>query len=1742
MNRFFAKLIVLTLSLSGLFTFSSPAQAVATNYTLAGLVQDGSSSPISGGYKVSLYGDAGLFTSESATDGTYSISAPAGSYSLDVTYDDATSFPGFSFDRRQLVFSGDLLSYNLGVQIWDIGTGNISGTAADISGSVTAKVSISSSTVHFTHFAASDGSYGFENLPDGIYTISFTADGHYPQTSVVTISNGSSETFNPILQINESNTLSGQVLSTTGAALENFTNASVNACYSNWCAWATVNSLGEYYISNLPAGKVNLSVYPGQNAKYYSQQASVTIVSGANHKNFALEKFPTGPRQISGRVLSSNVAVANATVYLYSSDGKQNYSTQTDSEGKFVFSSLVSGRYSLNTYKSGFRNISNSYRSVKLSDTDDVVVDLGLAGQSSGVLSGTLVSSSDSAITVQGSISACLQSTGECSWASTNSQGSFVMRNVPSGNLVVRLYPADLSIFQMSTGSFNMSELTMNHDFSVTVVPPGSAAISGILKDAATDLPISNALINLSIYGARSENGPIQQVSFTTQDDGSYHFENLVAGRASFSITPRSGSAYNNSYFEVPLAEGQLKQLNPVLQTSDNTLTLNVCANSCSDANHELTNMPINATAYGHKYEHGPLEQIWFGQVTTDSNSVATFTGLPEVKPGDLRLTYGSTNVTSGHFLSLSDQGQSGSGNEGIAFDSAVTNGQNSGTLDLPVIKRTGTKSLSFQFRGLDGSLIINSALSVEIDRSISGLKTEFYTETDPITTNSGGEVFLDDLLSGDVVNIQGVDDFNINCGVNVKANQQSRTIVCQQFPQDQGQSSFTGAGSVSGSLVDQNGTSIQSQNWDFSVEVCNLTSYECIGAQANPQGDFNVGGLTAGTYSIRGLSNTFTYVSGISQEFTVTDSDGSVQGLSVSITKLPEGHGNSISGSIFDKRLNIPVSSVSLNVQPLALDGIDISSLDENLTQSVQMDDSGTFKVENLAPGTYDLSFNWYGDGQDYNGKLGRLIYGTHDDLVVRVAAGEQVSLPEIQWDSLQTEVENTLLVKLIDRQTRLALTIPDTACSIFGPNDFIQGTVDGSGSFTFHNLVVGATYSVNCSSTSSHTTSGAMIEPVLTGRTFVAQVGTNTLTLPSNVIKLNGKISGRVVDENGSPVSGVQVGASHGWDTCTSDSFGCEGDAYGDWDMTDSDGYYYLENLPEISVGLFFSDPRYSYIYENLDMSVNRVVTKNVTLYPIKNLSGTILDINGLPVGASQQIELVRADDSNQWATMQANSDSKGKYQFNGVGFGDYYVRFIRPAGATVNQSGLSGYLTAEGSISSKATEGLIVHINGDSPSNTEIIGATVSQGATIEGSIKVVDGSGNRVSAHNSSLVARIYVKDGNSWSFLRSMDQWLSTVGGQSKYRFSGLVPGAYKVRFSDVPWNGDGLQTVYNSGASSLDAAPEILITDSSNHSDVNALLTTAKPTATPPTLILNFDNFPVEQLLALEGSISATITGSTIQVQAPADQAGQWVSVGYADDSAGAAHVASRIGVASADQTDWIQLDANGVATISAAKFQGNSTRKLALISSQNQLLGWTTLAAKPHFTLTPIPTITGLFKLGQTLSAVPGNWDAGSSLTYIWKRNGAEIPGAYSSTYTLGITDIGAVISVSISGTKPGVESAVQTSSTTPNITAPPQTPVSSSISGKALKGKKLALTSAGWLAYPTPTIKYQWYRCSIAVKASLIALPKSAKCKAIAKATKTSYSVTNADRKKYLSAVVKASNSAGQGVLVFKSTTKVK
>ena len=150
-------------------------------------------------------------------------------------------------------------------------------------------------------------------------------------------------------------------------------------------------------------------------------------------------------------------------------------------------------------------------------------------------------------------------------------------------------------------------------------------------------------------------------------------------------------------------------------------------------------------------------------------------------------------------------------------------------------------------------------------------------------------------------------------------------------------------------------------------------------------------------------------------------------------------------------------------------------------------------------------------------------------------------------------------------------------------------------------------------------------------------------------------------------------------------------------------------------------------------------------------------------------------------------------------------------------------------------------------------------------------------------------------------------------------------------------------------------------------------------------------------------------------------------------------------------------------------------------------------------------PTISGTKVVGSTLTAAPGTWGpAPVTLTYQWYRSGTAISGATASTYKLTTTDLGATLTVKVTGSRSGFTTASRTSAATSTILGK-LTTATPTISGTRTVGYTLTAKPGTWGPSPV-TFSYQWYRSGTAISG----------------ATASTYKLVSADRGKTITVKV--------------------
>jgi len=171
------------------------------------------------------------------------------------------------------------------------------------------------------------------------------------------------------------------------------------------------------------------------------------------------------------------------------------------------------------------------------------------------------------------------------------------------------------------------------------------------------------------------------------------------------------------------------------------------------------------------------------------------------------------------------------------------------------------------------------------------------------------------------------------------------------------------------------------------------------------------------------------------------------------------------------------------------------------------------------------------------------------------------------------------------------------------------------------------------------------------------------------------------------------------------------------------------------------------------------------------------------------------------------------------------------------------------------------------------------------------------------------------------------------------------------------------------------------------------------------------------------------------------------------------------------------------VSTATKYKVPSKSEGKLITLTVTAKKAGLNTVSAtapaKPvlrKFSKSSTPKISGTVKVGSTLTAKPGSWSPKASFGYQWYRGGSPISGATRSKYKVQLADVGAKLSVRVTGSRSGYLGITKGSKSTKTVPLASMSAATPKISGSAKIGQTLTVSTGTWTA--GVSFRYQWYR----------------------------------------------------------------
>lgn len=427
--------IVLDQNESEVLDFSLTSVGAATA-GLAGLVVDSNGQPISGA-RVAITG--GPVTGRSdITDATglYEIlGLPAGTYTLRAS---ATGFTPQNRTVSIVVDTTSQLDFFLSQEVNQL-LGSITGTVTRTDGTTISGVTVrvtAGPTQGQSVQTDSQGNFSVPDLPEGIYTLTFSGSGFATRTLTgIEVLAGLQTQLDVQLGVSStSGTITGTVTDVDGAAISNVQVRVLQG--STVVATGTTGSLGTYSISGLSPG--TYSIQFSRSGFTTALVTGVAVAAGDSVTvNVQLVTSGTSTGLISGIVLDSlGRPVQSATVVLDGPTGSQ--STTTDADGGFQFANLAPGTtYSVTVSASGFET--DTRRNITVTAGNEVTLQIQLRQSSNGggSLSGFVRNPSNApvvgaTVTIVGG-----PSVGQT--RTTSSSGQFSFAGLPGGTYTIEV-------------------------------------------------------------------------------------------------------------------------------------------------------------------------------------------------------------------------------------------------------------------------------------------------------------------------------------------------------------------------------------------------------------------------------------------------------------------------------------------------------------------------------------------------------------------------------------------------------------------------------------------------------------------------------------------------------------------------------------------------------------------------------------------------------------------------------------------------------------------------------------------------------------------------------------------------------------------------------------------------------------------------------------------------------------------------------------------------------------------------------------------------------------------------------------------------------------------------------------------------------------------------------------------------------------------------------------------------------
>ncbi|MGA4719889.1 carboxypeptidase regulatory-like domain-containing protein [Fictibacillus nanhaiensis] len=1028
----------------------------------------------------------------------------------------------------------------------------------------------------------------------------------------------------------------------------------------------TTNGNGEYSFTGLIPGSYTVTFsYPN----YATAVRGATVTSG-NISRVELLLNPL-PATVNGTVVGTGFGpLQNAVVRLTDTSGVEVATATTDALGQYSISGVIPGHYTVSVTATNFQSAS---RGIDLAPNETETADFTLAINPAGI-SGTVTDTNGG--TISGAIVEVLNETGiVIASTTTNGAGLYSLNNLAGGTYRVRFSAASFGTQLLGTTLTAGQTTTLN-----AALPPNTGILTGIVRDAGTNAPLSGA----SIRVINSSGIIIAQTS--SNGGGEYVVEQLPPGVYSITFSVNGyGTVIVGATIQSDTTTTVSASLSRIVGLVTGTVTSNVGS-------------PISG-AVVELYQNN----ILVGSTVTDANGFYTINNLipgsytQVVTAPDFSSNTTGVIIQENNTTSIQVQLQP---NPGTLTGLVVTNGTPLAGATI-VVRESGS-----------GTVVSRTVADDQGRYTVTNLVPGTYAVT-------ASQDNYQTLALGAIINSNQTTNVSFNLAPNPAA------INGTVFNSVTG-TPITGA-SIEIRILNLNGTTIASAFTDPSgnYTVSNLATgtyavvVSAAGFQTNtatvlltagetettnialaPSPGSISGNVTGSGGPINGATIRITDPNGLTILTTISDAEGNylITGLapgSYNVVVSATGFQTNLTGAIVQPNL-ITICNVDLPPNPGTIEGqitpafgggtIQLFTADNILISSATTAPGGVFRFDSVAPGQYTITASLAS-------------YQT-------AVAGVSVFAGQTSAVSLNLQ-PNPASVSGQIRSTS-GTPIKDAIVQILDANETIIGigTTDSNGNYSIGNLPPG-TFQVSITAENF----SSLIAGVTTTPGLVIS-GANYQLTPNP-----GAIAGQVTDENGNPLSGVTIIVR----TTNGAFIGSV--------VTSPAGNYIVSNLAPGSYTVTGNKDNFSTVTTGAIVTSNQTAGANIRLSSIVgDVSGQVVDQDGFPVtGNNIQIRLLHAS-GQLLRSFLANPD--GTFIILGLSPGRYFINVTADtySANTVPVdvvAGINVQVTVPLTLLPATVNGQVVNANSGAPIPGSVILVTTVNGIFISRSVSGSNG---------------------------------------------------------------------------------------------------------------------------------------------------------------------------------------------------------------------------------------------------------------------------------------------------------------------------------------------------------------------------------------------------------------------------------